>query len=593
MKTAFRFASLGVLLASALIVPARAADPLPAIDWQPWSEGIFEKAKRENRFVLLDLGAVWCHWCHVMYEITYADPAVIALVKSRYIAVRVDQDSRPDLSNRYEDYGWPATIVFNTDGSEIVKRRGYLPPKPMASMLEAIIDDPTPGPSVEAEPKLEPSGEGALDPKLREKLRALLVSEYDAKNHGWGSIHKFVDWDVIEYCLAAAGDGDREFERMARETLAAGRKLIDPVWGGVYQYSTDGDWEHPHFEKIMQMQAENLRTYSLAYARWRDPADLQATTQIRAFLQAFLTSPDGAFFTSQDADLVPGEHAGEFFALNDEGRRKQGVPRIDRHIYSRENGWAIHGLAALYAATGDRTVLDDALRAAEWIIAQRGLPGGGFRHDAADLAGPYLGDNVFMARGLLSLYAVTSERSWLARAEQALHFADTQFRGDVGYVTSAGASALKPKPQVDENVAMARLASLLQHYTGKAEYRAIAEHAMRFVAAPMIADQRGFQVGGILLAGRELVAPPLHVTITGHKDDPAALALFRAGLALPSSYKRVEWWDRREGPMPNLDVQYPELPKAAAFVCTARSCSAPIFTPEKISAISDRIGGTR
>ena len=77
-----------------------------------------------------------------MDEITYRDPKVIELIKARYLAVRVDQDSRPDLSNRYEYYGWPATIVFNTDGSEIVKRRGYIPPKPMASSVVGARDDP-------------------------------------------------------------------------------------------------------------------------------------------------------------------------------------------------------------------------------------------------------------------------------------------------------------------------------------------------------------------------------------------------------------------------------------------------------------------
>jgi uncharacterized protein len=113
--------------------------------WAPWSDGIFAEAKREKRFVLLDLEAVWCHWCHVMDETTYKDPATLALLKSKYITVRVGQDSRPELSNRYEDYGWPATVVFNADGQEIVKRRGYIPPREMASMLRAIIDDPPPG----------------------------------------------------------------------------------------------------------------------------------------------------------------------------------------------------------------------------------------------------------------------------------------------------------------------------------------------------------------------------------------------------------------------------------------------------------------
>jgi len=78
---------------------------------QPWSDQVFSDAKRTHRFVLLDLEAVWCHWCHVMDANTYSDPKVIKLLQSRYIVVKVDQDSRPDLSNRYEDYGWPATVV--------------------------------------------------------------------------------------------------------------------------------------------------------------------------------------------------------------------------------------------------------------------------------------------------------------------------------------------------------------------------------------------------------------------------------------------------------------------------------------------------
>ena len=557
--------------------PARTA--AGAIEWQPWSEGIFEQAKRENRFVLLDLEAVWCHWCHVMDEITYRDPKVIELIKARYLAVRVDQDSRPDLSNRYEYYGWPATIVFNTDGSEIVKRRGYIPPKPMASLLQAIIDDPSPGPSVLPEPVVEPS-EGALGAELRAKTRELLVTSYDAKNHGWGTVHKFLDWDVVEYCMGEAARGDRELERMARETVASSRRLIDPVWGGIYQYSTDGDWEHPHFEKLMQMQAEDLRIYAVAYALWKDPADLEAAQKIRGYLRNFLTSPEGAFYTSQDADVVPGEHAGEYFAMGDAERRKQGMPRIDRNIYARENGWAIHGLAALYAVTAERSVLDEAVRAAQWIIAHRSLEGGGFRHGEKDAAGPYLGDTVFMARAFISLHAVTADRAWLRRAEEAVRFADARFKGDSGYVTAIGAAALKPKPQVDENAAMARVANLLHHYTGKAEYRRIAEHAMRFVAAPVVVDWRGIQVGANLLADREFTSPPLHLAVVGARDDPAAEALFRAALAHPATYKRVEWWDRREGPLPNADVPYPKLEKAAAFVCTDRACSAPMFTPE-------------
>src|SRR5204863_8141575 len=151
-------------LSSFLLGSLAVAEPKPgaAIVWQPWSDEVFSRAKAEHKLMLFDLGAFWCHWCHVMDELTYSDPDVVALIREKYVAVRVDQDARPDLANRYEDYGWPATIVFKWDGSELAKRRGYIPPKPMASMLQAFVDDPTPGPSVEPETAISAATEAAL-----------------------------------------------------------------------------------------------------------------------------------------------------------------------------------------------------------------------------------------------------------------------------------------------------------------------------------------------------------------------------------------------------------------------------------------------
>jgi uncharacterized protein YyaL (SSP411 family) len=559
----------------------RSAEPADRINWQPWSESVFAQAQKEGRFVLLSLGAGWCHWCHVMDEITYQDPDVIKLIRSHYIAVSVDQDSRPDLANRYEDYGWPATIVFKSDKSEIVKRRGYIPPRPMVSLLQAIVDDPTPGPSVLPETDLKPASEASLNTESRYALRQRLIDTYDQNNQGWGTVHKWLDWDILEYSMTQTSS--EKFEQMARSTLAAQLNLMDPVWGGVYQYSTDGDWQHPHYEKIMQTQAEDLRIYAEAYALWRDDTYLQAAKQIRTYLKNFLTASEGAFYTSQDADLIPGQHGGEYFGLNDAQRRALGVPRIDTHIYSRENAWAINALATLYAVTGDRSCLDDAIRAVNWIVEHRSLANGGFRHDETDTAGPYLGDTLALGRAFLTLYMVTADLSWLRQAEGATKFISQTFQVKVGYITSVGAS-LQPAPQVDENVDLARLANLLFQYTGKPEYEEIAKHALRFLTIPEVANRRGFLVAGILLADQELGASPLHITVVGHKSDPAAQSLFASALKQPGTYKRVEWLDRTEGALPNPDVQYPDLDTAAAYLCTDRSCSPPIDSPEKITA---------
>jgi uncharacterized protein YyaL (SSP411 family) len=580
---------LTAFLILACLSPGRAEEP--RIDWQPWSDSIFEKARKEKRFVPLDLGAVWCHWCHVMEGITYRDPKVIALINSKYIPVRVDQDSRPDLANRYEDYGWPATIVFNIDGSEIVKRQGYIPPKPMASLLQAIIDDPSPGPSIVAEAPPKPNKDGDLTEGQRTGLRKILRESYDTKNQGWGTIHKYLNWDIIEYCEGETLRGDRDAERMARATLDAQRQLVDPVWGGVYQYSTDGDWKHPHFEKIMQMQAEHLRTYAQAWRLWKEPSYLRAAEKIRAYLDNFLKGPEGAFYTSQDADLVPGEHSADYFALSNQRRRARGIPRIDQHIYARENGWAANALALFYRATGDETALAEAMRSAEWTIANRSLADGGFRHDGQNSGGHYLGDSTSMARAFLNLYAVTADRKWLKRAEQTAAFIETNFKGDIGYVAYVRplAETLQPRPQVDENISVARTMNMLGHYTGNSRYHEMARHALRFLSAPFIGEHQGFEVAGLLLASREVNAPPLHLTIVGRKEDPAARALFRAAIGHRITYKRVEWWDDREGKLPNEDVEYPKFDKAAVFVCTDRSCSPPIFDPAKITAFTPKM----
>jgi uncharacterized protein YyaL (SSP411 family) len=112
---------------------------------------------------------------------------------------------------------------------------------------------------------------------------------------------------------------------------------------------------------------------------------------------------------------------------------------------------------------------------------------------------------------------------------------------------------------------------------------------MKYLSAVPIVNR--LPASSALLPDLELNRAPLHLTVVGRKDDPASQALFQAALRSPSSYKRVEWWDTREGKLPNPDVQYPELPRAAAFICTNRACSAPIFKPEDLQPRIDKLSG--
>ncbi len=581
--------ALGVAMAWCAVVDAARAADAPPIRWQrQWSQALFAQAAREQRFVLLDLHAVWCHWCHVMDEKTYTDPAVRSLIGQRYVAVSVDADSDPALASRYGDWGWPATIVLAADGTEIVKRRGFIAPQQMASLLQAIIDDPTPGPSVGSPTPAVAAATSLVSSAQRAALRKAYEDSYDLSHGGWGSGQKFIDAPTLEYTLMLVVDErDAIAARRARETLDANLRLIDPVWGGVYQYSESPDWAAPHYEKLLAFQADDMRIYAEAYARWRDARYLKAAQALQHYVAAFLTSPEGAFYVSQDADLSRAVAGHEYYARGDAARRQLGIPRVDTHEYARENGLSIRGLCKLYDVTGDPAALAAAARAANWVIAQRALPGGGFRHDAKDAGGPYLDDTLAMGQAFLALYRSTGERQWLTHARAAMDYIAREFRDARGGFAAAPAPAgatgvfRDPVRTIEENAAVARFANLLNRYSAEARYRKAALHAAKFLAAATAGlDTPRTEV---LLADRELGAAPIHITVVGGKSDPIARALHAAALGFPAGYLQVDWWDRAEGPLPNPEIQYPTLPRAAAFACTQSTCSNPVFEPQSIA----------
>ncbi len=576
-----------------LHINATQASENDKISWQPWSDAIFAQAKRENKLVILDLEAVWCHWCHVMDEKTYHNPEIVKLIQQNYIAIRVDQDANPDISIRYEDYGWPATVIFAADGSELVKRRGYIPPENMVKILQAVIVDPTPGPSI-VEIKAVTLGSGSeFSSKQRDKIVSTIHRGYDVAQGGWGTTHKFILAPNLEYALIKARQGDKVFEKKARETLDKAIALIDPTWGGIYQYSDRGRWNSPHFEKIMSFQADDLQLYSLAYSQFNEPRYLKAARDIARYLTTFLSSPDGAFYTSQDADVNNKIDGHAFYRLDDKGRRAIGMPRIDKNIYARENGWAIRGLTALYDATGDKAILNRAIQAANWIGANRSLPDGGFKHGETDRAGPFLGDTLAMAEAYLALYISTGDRVWLEKSRAGMAFIEKNFKSTVGFaaaITPKNSKGVFKQPllQMESNVSVARLANKLMHYTGNQQYKASALHAMQYLVALDAPDNMRY-LAGPLMAADELATDPAHITIVGNKSDPAAQALYQKALQYPAVYRRIEWWDQTEGKMPNADVQYPTLAKSAAFICVNHACSTPIFAPEKLHAKADNL----
>jgi uncharacterized protein YyaL (SSP411 family) len=703
--------------------PINATAPASAktVNWRTtWSDSAFSQAAREHKFVLLDLHAVWCHWCHMMDTTTYADPAVQAAIAKHYVAVSVDADSDPALTSRYGDWGWPATIVLAADGTEIVKRRGYIAPAQMLSLLDAIVADPSPGPSVGTALKVGNTSATSLAEKDRAALSETADALYDMANAGWGTEHKYLDASAMEWSFATLDAGNQLAMTKVRRTLDANQNLIDPVWGGVFQYSDQVDWKSPHYEKLLSYQADDLRIYSEAYSRWHRKTDLEAAQKLYSYLTTFLSAPDGGFYVSQDADVSTKMAGHEFYAKDDAARRAAGMPKVDVHEYSRETGWAIRALCKYYDVTGDAAALTRAERGAKWALRARQIAGGGFSHDgiggdhhdngggashggnggdhhdngggashggnggdhhdngggashggnggdhhdngggashggnggdhhdngggashggnagdhhdngggashggnasgaghvstpsdatSADLTagatqsagrsadqatgapalpGPFLDDSVSMTQAFLALYRSTGNREWLKAAVATLNFIDTQLRDSrAGYMASSPIPNTRgvfrePVRDVAQNAAVARAASMLHHYTAAERHLHIARHAMKYLSAFAAAASDQFRPD-ILLADHELSVAPIHITIVGGKDDPAAQSLHAAALQYPTEYLQVDWWDRREGKLPDPSITYPDLKRPAAFACTANACSTPVYEASEI-----------
>ena len=495
--------------------------PREPLVWATLDAATFARAKAERRFIVMDGAAEWCHWCHVMEATTYHDPAVAQVLRDRFIAVKVDVDSRPDIEERYSDYGWPATVIFSPDGEELGKFKGFIEPDRFVEILRAVVAAPASNASARASTSSATSA--ASGPLSEEHLAWIarmteleLDDYYDKEQGGWGHTQKApLAWDN-------AFELGRSRER-ALFTLANQRGVFDPVWGGVYQYSAGSDWNHPHFEKLMTVQAGAIDNYAAAYALTKDAQWLASARKIQSYVDGFMKSPAGAFYTTQDADLNAHEREKKFvdghvyYALGDKERRALGVPRIDTHEYARENGLVIAAYATLYQATGDASVLATAERAADRIATTHATARGGLSHDVrgeAEARVLFLADNAAMAWGLVRLYEVTKRAAHLEAARRLVAFMQKElgdgdaarggFFGASADTNAVGVFATRRKP-FEENVLAARVMARLARAGGPDAdaYRTSIAGALRAAATPDQIKARGRMLGDFLLALEE------------------------------------------------------------------------------------------
>jgi uncharacterized protein len=501
--------------ASVDIVKARARGQAQLFEWADWSAATFARARSEGRLLLVHGAAEWCHWCHVMEETTYRDPEVGALVRDHFVAVRVDVDSRPDIEERYEEWGWPATVVLSPDASELGKYRGYIPAADMVEILrtarQARAEHTAP-----STPHDPPAAVEAL-PWIGAHYAREMDDYYDEREGGWGMRQKAPIGENAVFELRRAAHGDEGAARRALFSLEQQAALIDPVWGGIYQYSAGKTWKEPHYEKLMTYQAANLWAYADAYAATHDERMLAHARAIARYLDEFLSSPDGAFLVSQDADVGAHDPAARFvdgdvyYRLGDAERRELGIPRVDDHVYAEENGIAIAALASLYQATGDAAVLARAERAAGRVLASHVDGEGRVKHDATSTHAVYFladaGAFGFALARLAALSAGENAARWRTAAVRIAAFIDRDLRdpddgalwGHTPDPDAAGVFTERRKPFLG-NVHAARLFAALDGLDPAAGYAAVARRTLAAISRTEVLGERGRMIGVYLVA---------------------------------------------------------------------------------------------
>ena len=302
------------------------------VQWNEWGPEAFAKAECEDKPVLLDIGAIWCHWCHVMDRESYEDAETAALINDKYIAVKVDRDERPDIDTRYQSAvstisgqgGWPLTAFLTPDGRPYFGGT-YFPPddrygRPsfrrvlltMADVFRNKRDEvnESAGSILSAIEHNESfSGPpGDLGEPLLYKLIHSMVQQFDARNGGFGGQPKFPHSGAIDLLIDAASRSGLiavEAEKVATVTLrkmAAGG-IYDQLGGGFHRYSVDEQWIVPHFEKMAYDNSELLKNYVHAFQTFLGPDFAVVAKDIIRWMDEWLSDREhGGFYASQDAD---------------------------------------------------------------------------------------------------------------------------------------------------------------------------------------------------------------------------------------------------------------------------------------------------
>src|SRR5579864_6047955 len=319
------------------------------IHWHEWGEEAFAAAQNASKPMLLDIGAVWCHWCHVMDRESYDDPEVAAIVNEHFVAVKVDRDERPDIDSRYQaavqavsgQGGWPLTAFLTPDGKPFYGGT-YFPPndgygrpsfrRVLLSIANAykekhgdVVEQAAMVESAIAQSESFAGRGGKISPRVITAIEESALKMFDPRHGGFGQAPKFphpsaLDLLIERYSRNRDNSQLRNLIVTTLEQMAKGG-VYDQLAGGFHRYSVDERWVVPHFEKMCYDNSELLKNYLHAYQATGETFFADVARDIIRWMDEWLSDRDrGGFYASQDADISMDDDGDYFTWTLDEAR---------------------------------------------------------------------------------------------------------------------------------------------------------------------------------------------------------------------------------------------------------------------------------
>ncbi len=468
------------------------------VDWYPWGDEALSRARTEDKPILLSIGYSACHWCHVMAHECFEDDEIARLMNDRFISIKVDREERPDLDSIYMQAvqsitgsgGWPLTVFLTPDGKPFFGGT-YFPPEDRHGMpgfhrvLKTVADayQNRRGEVEKAAEQLvaaltsKDKGNGAREPLALDMLKQAyrsLQKDFDRGNGGFGSVPKFPQPMALEFLLRyfhrTHDEQALEIVNMTLGKMAKGG-IYDQIGGGFHRYATDSSWLVPHFEKMLYDNALLSRIYLHAYVVNGNQLFRSVVEQTIDYVLKGMTSPQGAFYSTQDADSegiegkyylwtlqeiieVVGKQNGQiitdYFGITADGnfegqnilhvvrepepavssiveeakvslleRREQRVkPGRDEKILASWNGLMLASLAEAACVLNHRAYLAAAVANGSFLVDSmlvNGFLQHAYKDGKAKLDG-YLDDYAMVIEGLLTLHQATLRGKWLRQA---------------------------------------------------------------------------------------------------------------------------------------------------------------------------------